>query len=720
MSGIGAFLYATFIIIAWLVTVYTLNFFYLSYQSQHNIKHQKAMNKKPSPINDNSLPMITIQLPIYNEKYVAVRLIDAVCKIDYPKEKLQIQILDDSDDDTSQMIRLIVGQYTFKGFDIIYFHRNKRSGYKAGALKAGMKIAKGEFIAIFDADFIPPNWFLKKSIGHFSDPKVGLVQCRWGHVNENYSFLTEAQAISLDLHFLIEQKAKSLTHLFMNFNGTAGIWRASCINDAGGWHTSTIVEDLDLSYRAQLKGWKCLLLEDVIVDAELPVQIHAAKRQQFRWAKGSMQVAMKLLIDLTSHRKIPIDTKIQAFIQLTRHIVHPLFLTQFIIFPMLLALDYKLYAVSWSPITGILIYILMGPATYLYIIRKIWGDKWKVKARQYFYLIFFATGISVNNTVAIFEALLIGKSEFLRTPKFGVIKKGDNWKNKSYVLPFTKTTLLEIFFGLYGVLAIFISIFSGNPIFVPILLIQTIGFIYIAYLSIAHSSFNYNKSNKRLESVSQQDLFIPNHSSGIVEKTGVELAENLNTKVYIKTIKITTNVKLIVEKSMKHGYYKLILFGFLSILGFGAAVAYYGYESTIYPLDKAVGYLSRAEAAQSPEAVADYIKPVKNLLPNDGNPVWAFPNSRTDFGLIQKELDAMLLRAKSISSLELHSAAYNTGLADLHNSIKIIESNLVEATPYLYVSFTNIVLSAIWIAIILFIFALMKRGREKLKEYENT
>ncbi|MDQ4055816.1 MAG: hypothetical protein M3156_00190, partial [Thermoproteota archaeon] len=240
------------------------------------------------------------------------------------------------------------------------------------------------------------------------------------------------------------------------------------------------------------------------------------------------------------------------------------------------------------------------------------------------------------------------------------------------------------------------------------------------YLSIAHSSFNYNKSNKKLESVSQQDLFIPNHSSGSVEKTGVELAENLNTKVYIKTIKIRTNVKLIVEKSMKHGYYKLILFGFLSILALGAAVAYYGYESTIYPLDKAVGYLSRAEAAQSPEAVADYIKPVKNLLPNDGNPVWAFPNSRTDFGLIQKELDAMLLRAKSISSLELHSAAYNTGLADLHNSIKIIESNLIEATPYLYVSFTNIILSAIWIAIILFIFALMKRGREKLKEYENT
>jgi cellulose synthase/poly-beta-1,6-N-acetylglucosamine synthase-like glycosyltransferase len=719
MSGIGAILYSSFIIIAWLLTVYTLNFFYLSYHSQHNLRHQKAMKKKMQIVNDNSLPLITIQLPIYNEKYVAVRLIDAVCRIDYPKEKLQIQILDDSDDNTGQIIRLIVDHYTFKGFDIVYLHRTLRSGYKAGALKAGMKIAKGEFIAIFDADFIPPNWFLKKAIGSFSDPKVGLVQCRWGHINENYSSLTEAQAISLDLHFLIEQKAKSLTHLFMNFNGTAGIWRTSCINDAGGWHTSTLVEDLDLSYRAQLKGWKCLFLENLIIEAELPVQINAAKRQQFRWAKGSMQVAMKLLTDVALDRKIPMDTKIQAFIQLTRHIVHPLFLTQFIIFPMLLALDYKLYTVSWAPITAILMYIVMGPATYLYIIRKIWRDKWKVKARQYFYLIFFATGISVNNTVAIFEALLVRKNEFLRTPKFGIIKKGDEWKNKSYVLPFTKITLLEIFFSVYGTIAIFISIFTGNPIYAPILLLQTIGFIYIAYLSISHSLFNYDKSNKRLETRCQQDLLISKQLSKIRE-TNIELDKIENTKVYINTIKKTTYGKSTIEKAMTSRYYRLMVFIVLGFLAFGAVVAFYGYENTIYPLDKAVGYLSRAEGAQSPEAVADYIKPVKYLIPNDGNPVWVFPNPRTDFGAIQNELDAMLSRANSISSLELDSAAYNTGLADLRNSIKIIESNLIEATPYLYVSFTNIILSAIWIAIILFIFAMMNRGRAKFKEYENA
>ena len=719
MSGIGAILYSSFIIIAWLVTVYTLNFFYLAYHSQHNLRHQKAMKKKMQVVSENSLPLITIQLPIYNEKYVAVRLIDAVCRIDYPKEKLQIQVLDDSDDNTDKIIRFIVDRYTFKGFDIVYLHRTVRSGYKAGALKAGMKIAKGEFIAIFDADFIPPNWFLKKAIGSFSDPKVGLVQCRWGHINENYSSLTEAQAISLDLHFLIEQKAKSLTHLFMNFNGTAGIWRTSCINDAGGWHTSTLVEDLDLSYRAQLKGWKCFFLEDLIIEAELPVQINAAKRQQFRWAKGSMQVAMKLLTDVALDRKIPVDTKIQAFIQLTRHIVHPLFLTQFIIFPMLLALDYKLYSVSWAPIIAILIYIMMGPATYLYIIRKIWRDKWKVKAREYFYLIFFATGISVNNTVAIFEALLVRKNEFLRTPKFGIIKKGDEWRNKSYVLPFTKITLLEIFFGVYGTIAIFISIFTRNPIFVPILLLQTIGFIYIAYLSIAHSSFNYNKSNKRLQTCCQQDLLASEQSSKIIE-TNFELAKIEKTKVYINTIKKTTYGKSTIEKAMTSKYYRLMVLSVLGFLAFGAVVAFYGYENTIYPLDKAVGYLSRAQGAQSPEAVADYIKPVKYLLPNEGNPVWVFPNPRTDFSAIQNELDAMLSRANSISSLELDSAAYNTGLADLRNSIKIIESNLIEATPYLYVSFTNIILSGIWIAIILFIFAMMKRGRAKFKEYENA
>ena len=691
MLGIGAFLYAIFISIVWIITSYTLNFYYLSYQSLHNRSHEKRRCRQREISNDDaSLPTVTIQLPLYNEKYVVVRLIDAVCKIDYPKEKLEIQVLDDSDDDTIELIKSIVNDYKLGGFDIIYLHRTVRSGYKAGALKAGMKSAKGEFIAIFDADFIPPPWILKKTIGNFTDPKVGLIQCRWGHINENYSSLTEAQAVSLDLHFLIEQKAKSLTHLFMNFNGTAGIWRTSCINDAGGWHTSTLVEDLDLSYRAQMKGWKGFFLEDIVVEAELPVQMNAAKRQQFRWAKGSMQVALKLLIDVAVQKKIPIDTKIQAFIQLTRHIVHPLFLTQFLIFPMLLALHYKLYTVSWAPILGILIYIFTGPATYLYMIRKIWGEKWKVKVRQYLFLIFFATGVSVNNTIAVFDALLSGKNEFLRTPKFGIVKKGEDWKNKAYVLPFTKTTLLEIFFGLYGCIAIFISIFSDSSIFVPLIAIQTIGFFYIAYLSIVHSSFTKKSNIHQKDNLLPQKVIYPSlHDTTKVGNTGhhIRKTDTLNTTAFAKTRARTVSFNNVDGNKMTVTCYRLILVGILGFLAFGAGMAYFGYQSTIYPMERAMGYLSRAQIAQTPEMVADYIRPVKLLLPEQGNPVWSFSTPSTDFRLIQNDLDAMLSRANSISSLEPHTAAYNTGLEDIHGSIKTLETNLEEATPYLYSQF---------------------------------
>ena len=730
MLMLGAFLYVMFITIAWVLTIYTLNFYYLSYQSQHNVRHEKRRGQQREISNDASLPMVTIQLPLYNEKYVAVRLIDAVCQIDYPKEKLEIQVLDDSDDDTFELIKTLVNEYKSHGFNIVQLHRTRRIGYKAGALKAGMKYAKGEFVAIFDADFVPPYWFLKKAIGNFVDPKVGLVQCRWGHINENYSTLTEAQAVSLDLHFLIEQKAKSFTHLFMNFNGTAGIWRTSCIHEAGGWHTTTLVEDLDLSYRAQIKGWKCLFLEDIIIQAELPVQMNAAKRQQFRWAKGSMQVAVKLLTDVVLQKNLSIDTKIQAFIQLTRHIVHPLFLAQFLIFPMLLAMDYKLYTVSWAPVISGLIYVLMGPGTYLYMIRKIWREKWKAKARQYLFLIFFATGISVNNTVAVFDALLSTNNEFLRTPKFGIIKRDEDWKKKAYVLPFTKTTLLEAFFGIYGFISIFITLLSGNPIFAPIIVIQTIGFVYVAYLSMTHSSFKKKKNKEKSNERQQRGLIPPSDksmakanyiTSKVTVTNPLRLTDTLNTATYIKT-QVTTSCSANGQgdNKMVAKYYRLVLVGILVFIGFGASMAYYGYQNTIYPLDKAMGYLSRAESSQKPEMLAYYIIQVKQLLPKEGNPVWSFQTPRTDFGLIQNELDAMISRANSISLLEPNSAAYNTGLEDIHASIKVIDTDLEEATPYLYVSFTNILLSAIWIAVIMLIFAALKRSRAKFKEYETA
>jgi hypothetical protein len=479
-----------------------------------------------------------------------------------------------------------------------------------------------------------------------------------------------------------------------------------------------LVEDLDLSYRAQLKGWKCLFLEDVVVQAELPVQMNAAKRQQFRWAKGSVQVALKLLVDIILHKKIPIDTKIQAFIQLTRHFIHALFLTQFLILPILLALGYELYDAVWAPVAGIIFYIITGPFSYLYMIRKIWKKKWKSKSRQYIFLIFFAEGISVNNTVAIFDALLGEKSEFLRTPKFGILKKEECWKDKSYTLPFSKTILLEIFFSLYGCIAILMSVFSRNPIFLPIIIVQTIGFVYVAYLGLVHSS-------KKSFTMRQQAMLAltarqPHYDRKVINTTVRNRStDTQNTTIFDKTMTRKTSFRNHASASnMNIRYHRLVLFGILGFIIFGAGMAYYGYQQTIYPIDRAVGYLSRAETSQTPQMLLSYIQHVQQLLPKQGNPVWSFATPTTDFGLIQNDLAAMISRAKFTSSLGAYTSAYNTGLQDIHASIKVLETNLQEATPYLYVSFTNVLLSIIWITIILFIFAVMKKGRARYREFE--
>ena len=375
------FVFQVFIFCAVLIIGYTCNFYYLAFLS--------SRRKDENSVSEIGEPSITIQLPIYNEKYVATRLVDAVCAQDYPKEKMRIMVLDDSDDDTVSMMHKTVLKYQSQGFDILHVRRGTREGYKAGALKHAMKSTTSDFVAIFDADFIPPEWYLKKAMPHFTNSKIGLVQCRWGHVNQDYSALTQAQALNLDFHFLVEQKAKSNSHLFMNFNGTAGIWRKECIDDAGGWHTATLVEDLDLSYRAQMKGWKCLFLPDIVVDAELPVQMNGAKRQQFRWAKGSIQCAIKLLGDILLKRKIAFDAKLQAFIQLTRHIVFPLMLIQFITLPILLASQVNLYIVSFLPALTLATYLAMGPGAYLLVIHKMYKNNWKSHAKALPYILVY-------------------------------------------------------------------------------------------------------------------------------------------------------------------------------------------------------------------------------------------------------------------------------------------------------------------------------------------
>ncbi len=658
------FVFDLFIICAVLITAYTCNFYYLAFLS---IRRKEILG-----VVDAGTPSITIQLPLYNEKYVAARLVNAVCSMDYPKEKMRIMVLDDSTDDTVELLGNLVNDYKKQGFHIEHVRRKTRRGYKAGALKHAMKNTDTDLVAIFDADFIPPKWFLKKAIPHFTKPNIGLVQCRWGHINENYSAITQVQALSLDFHFLIEQKAKSNSHLFMNFNGTAGIWRRKCIEDSGGWHTATLVEDLDLSYRAQMKGWKCLFLPDIVVDAELPVQMNAAKRQQFRWAKGSIQCALKLLGGIAIRRKIAIEAKIQAFVQLTRHIVYPLMLIQFLALPILLAADMNLYVVNFLPAISIAAYLAMGPGAYVAIIHSLYQKSWKSKAKVLPSLLVYNAGISVNNTVAVFDAVFGRSNEFLRTPKYGIINNDNDWKNKAYNLPFTKTTLLEIFFGIYGLLGILISIFSNNPIFVPIIGIQTVGFFYISYLSLSHSRFKRNKST----------------------------INKIQTKA----------------EKMANRIYKLSLIGIIAILAFGGYMAYTGYQNSVYPLDLARGYLNGIGSSSDPQTLLNHLNAIKTNLPEEGNPVWIFPTETTNFARMQSDLDIMIQSVEKISAVPKDSSSFHTGMLDVNDRARIIEKNLEDATPYMYVSVSNIVFSSIWIAVIIGIFAVLKRKKEKLTQ----
>ena len=662
------FSFQLFIFAAIVIIGYSCNFYYLAFLSNH----RKVNNK----IVDMGEPTITIQLPIYNEKYVAERLVDAVCELDYPKEKMKIMVLDDSDDSTTTLLHQQIEKYQKIGFQIEHVRRGTRNGYKAGALKYAMKTTDSQFVAIFDADFIPPKWFLRKAIPYFSDSKTGLIQCRWGHLNENYSALTQAQALNLDFHFLVEQKAKSNSSLFMNFNGTAGIWRKECIDDAGGWHTSTLVEDLDLSYRAQMKGWSCLFLPDIVVDAELPVQMNGAKRQQFRWAKGSIQCAVKLLGDILVKRKIAFDTKLQAFIQLTRHVVFPLMLLQFLLLPILLASEVNLYIVSLLPALTLATYLAMGPGAYVLVIHSMYkGTTWKDKVKALPYLLIYSIGMSVNNSVAVFDGVIGKKNEFLRTPKYGIIKNDDDWRDKAYNLPFTKTTLLEMFFAVYGILGIFIAIFSNNPIFAPIIGLQTVGFFYISLMSFSHT--RYKRQGK---------------------------GEN----------RIKTR-----EEKMADITYKIATAGIIAVIIFGAYMALTGYESDVYPLDLAIGNLDRIMTSSAPTSIISDINSIKEHLPATGNPVWIFPTDTTNFARIQTDLDVMILSAEKIQTVPKDSAAFHTGMMDIHDRAMIIQENLQDAVPYMYVSVSNIIFSVAWIAVIIVIFAVLKRKKEGMKKYDE-
>jgi len=425
-------------------------------------------NQKEAPkfnlMDPREIPYVTIQLPIYNEQYVIERLLANIALLEYPKSKLEIQVLDDSTDDSVQETAQRIAELAKTGLDIQHICRTNREGYKAGALKEGLKIAKGEFIAIFDADFLPDADWLKKTVPYFKDTEIGVVQTRWGHINRDYSTLTRIQAFALDAHFTLEQVGRNAKGHFINFNGTAGIWRKECILDAGNWEGDTLTEDLDLSYRAQLKNWKFKYLENVETPAELPVVISAARSQQFRWNKGGAENFRKTVWSVLRAKNIPFKTKFHGVMHLLNSSMFLcVFLVAILSIPMLyiknsfghLALVFEL--TSFFIVSTIILFVC-----YWFTYKSIQGsglDNFVSYIKLFFTFFSVALGFSLHNTVAVLEGHMGKRSEFVRTPKFNINSLKDSWKgNKYLVKKISPNTILEFGLMLYFLFGMYSAI----------------------------------------------------------------------------------------------------------------------------------------------------------------------------------------------------------------------------------------------------------------------
>ncbi|MCF8259892.1 MAG: glycosyltransferase family 2 protein [Melioribacteraceae bacterium] len=431
---------------------------------------------------------VTIQLPLYNELYVADRLVNAVCEIDYPKENLEIQVLDDSTDETVDIVARIVAEKQKEGFDIKHVRRTNRKGYKAGALKEGLEYATGDYIAIFDADFIPKTDFLKKTLRYFKDDQVGMVQTRWEHLNEDFSILTKIQALALDGHFVIEQTVRNRAGFFINFNGTGGVWKKSAIEDAGNWHDDTITEDLDLSYRAQLKGWKFIFLRDFTTPAELPSEINALKAQQFRWTKGAIETAKKLLPMVWSS-KISLRIKMQSTFHLTNNIVFPFILLAGILnVPLIFIKNAGPYDNFFNFMSIFVLAFISSFLFYLYGQKEIYPN-WRKKIVLFPVFMAGSMGLAVNNSRAVVEGLMNKKSEFVRTPKYKVVNKNDSFSDNKYIAKkVEKSAFVELLLAIYCSIGVIASIYFGEISALPFNLMFFFGFASISFMSFKQSS----------------------------------------------------------------------------------------------------------------------------------------------------------------------------------------------------------------------------------------
>ena len=502
----------------------TFLFFIYGYNCYYLMKC--SSNYRPPRISGKRFPKpeVAVHLPIYNERYVVSRLIDACCRMAerYGREKVRIMILDDSDDDTRNLIDRLVARYRLRGFNVMVIRRGGREGYKAGALQNALNLTREEFIAVFDADFIPPPDFLDKTIPYFiEDEKVGIVQCRWGHINREYNILTKSISIGVDAHFIIEQPGRYSSGCLLNFNGSAGVLRRKAVMEAGGWSPDTLAEDLDLSYRVQLRGYRVIYLRDLVCPAEVPPTMPSFKRQQSRWARGSLQVARKLLPTIINNRMLSLKQKIQAFIHLTYYLVHPLMFTSFLlaVLASLMGVDtislkpprieiaygreLSEYVSDVAEFVGvnyawiILGSMILGSAIaawiYYYVALKRQGISVLKNLQSFFLLGFIGYGISLSNTIEAFKAFLSWGGEFQRTPKYAVKRRGDDWRKRIYHVPLDLKTIMEIMAGVLGWTAILHAYITNNPGIIPIIAFYTMSYILVATLTIAQSESMMSK-----------------------------------------------------------------------------------------------------------------------------------------------------------------------------------------------------------------------------------
>ena len=485
---------AAYLAILCLLTVYCIHRYYILCAY---FKYKKQPFTAADP--PSQLPSVTVQLPFYNEMYVVRRLLHAVAGLRYPKELLEIQVLDDSTDETASIAREHIRVLREKGFDISYLHRENRHGFKAGALQAGLEGAKGELIAIFDADFVPGDDFLLKTVPHFSNERVGMVQTRWGHINRGYSLLTRLQAIFLDAHFILEHTVRSRSGRFFNFNGTAGIWRKEAIRSAGGWQHDTLTEDLDLSYRAQLKGWKFIFLPDVVTPAEIPVDMNSFKTQQHRWSKGSIETARKLLGTILRSAQ-PFEVKVESFYHLTGNLSYLLIL-------LLSVLTYPALVIritmGWRSLFFcdfiFLLCATLPVGLYFVISQREVNAPWRGNIFYLPVLMVLGIGLCVNNGRAVMEALNGSKTSFLRTPKYMIEGRSDRWKHKKYRGHNKEvSTLIELALGCYFLFAIVFAVRVQVYASLPFLLMFCAGFFYVSILSLCQGMHAARRKDESL------------------------------------------------------------------------------------------------------------------------------------------------------------------------------------------------------------------------------